>query len=365
MKKITQILTVVIFMLIIVVLPIVHFLLEDKQISVSERKELEQFPIVNAENILSGKFSKDIEEYMLDQFPARDSLRYLNTLIDKYAFGHIDVNGYYMHNGFISKRGEKPKQKQIDYAIKHLNGIIEKYLGDSNCYFAIIPDKEVYAGLETGFDFTNYEKIEKLMLEGLENVQYIPLFDKLELSDYYYTDTHWRQEKITDVAQYIINQIDKDIVLSDEYTQNVLSGYYGVLSDQSAFKTKSEDMIYLTNDVLDKIYMTSPEFEGQKAVYQTQLFEAEGDPYDLFADGAKSILTLHNPSVDNNKELIVFRDSFGSSIAPLFAQGYSKVTLIDLRYVSSQIMDNFVDFNGQDVLFLYSSSLINSAMLLK
>jgi hypothetical protein len=302
---------------------------------------------------------------MLDQFPARDALRYVNTLVDRYVFLHTDVNGYYVHNGFISKRGQKPNQKQIDYAIKHLNGIINKYLKDNNVYFAIIPDKEVYAGKQTGFDFVNYEQIEKLMLEGLENVEYIKLFDKLELSDYYFTDTHWRQEKITDVAQYIVGQIDKDIVLPDNYTKNTLAGYYGVLSEQSAFKTQPEDMIYLTNDILDEIYITSPEFEGQKNVYQTQLFDGQGDPYDLFADGAKSILTLHNPNADNDKELVVFRDSFGSSIAPLFAQGYLKVTLVDLRYISSMYMSNFVEFEGKDVLFMYSSSLINSAMLLK
>ena len=340
MKKITQIITVVAFMLIIVALPIAHFAIEDKLVSKRERKELEQFPVVNKDTVLSGEFSKNIEEYMLDQFPARDSLRYFNTLIDKHIFGQKDVNGYYIHDGFISKRGEKPNQKQIDYAIKHLNGIINTYLKDNNCYFAIIPDKEVYAGKESGFDFINYEQIEKLMLEGLENVKYIPLYDKLELSDYYYTDTHWRQEKITDVAKFIISQIDKDVVLPDKYTENTLTGYYGVLSDQSAFKTEPENMTYLTNEVIDGIYMTSsdPGFEGPKKVYQTQLFFGEGDPYDLFADGAKATLTLHNPNANNDKELIVFRDSFGSSIAPLFAQGYSKVTLIDLRYISSMIL---------------------------
>ena len=59
-------------------------------------------------------------------------------------------------------------------------------------------------------------------------------------------------------------------------------------------------------------------------------------------------------------------DSFGSAISPLFLEGYSKITLIDLRYVASQLLPEFVTFHeNQDVLFLYSTSLLNSGMLLK
>ena len=42
------------------------------------------------------------------------------------------------------------------------------------------------------------------------------------------------------------------------------------------------------------------------------------------------------------------------------------MTLVDLRYLSSQILEQYVDFHpGQDVLFLYSAPLWNSGTLLK
>ena len=46
-------------------------------------------------------------------------------------------------------------------------------------------------------------------------------------------------------------------------------------------------------------------------------------------------------------------------------QDYRTVTLVDLRYVSSQILDQFIDFHGQDVLFLYSPSVFNNSTMLK
>lgn len=56
---------------------------------------------------------------------------------------------------------------------------------------------------------------------------------------------------------------------------------------------------------------------------------------------------------------MLFRDSFGSSIAPLFLENYSKITLVDLRYISKDVLENFIEFDKQDVLFLYSTLVLN------
>ncbi len=45
----------------------------------------------------------------------------------------------------------------------------------------------------------------------------------------------------------------------------------------------------------------------------------------------------------------------GSSLAPLLAGSYRKITLIDLRYISSDLLESYVRFQEQDVLFLYSA----------
>ena len=42
-----------------------------------------------------------------------------------------------------------------------------------------------------------------------------------------------------------------------------------------------------------------------------------------------------------------------------------KVTLIDLRYMSSTLLEHYVDFENTDVLFLYSSTLLNRGSILK
>ena len=75
------------------------------------------------------------------------------------------------------------------------------------------------------------------------------------------------------------------------------------------------------------------------------------DLYDVFLSGPVSVLTVENPAANTDKELIVFRDSFGSSMVPLLIPGYAKVTLVDIRYLPADKLGEFVEFGNQDVLF--------------
>ena len=94
--------------------------------------------------------------------------------------------------------------------------------------------------------------------------------------------------------------------------------------------------------------------------------KAEGkDPYEMFLSGTAPLITIENPSANVSKELVLFRDSFGSSLAPLMAEGYKKITVVDIRYIQSAFIGNFVDFEGADVLFLYSTTLLNNSLAMK
>ena len=85
----------------------------------------------------------------------------------------------------------------------------------------------------------------------------------------------------------------------------------------------------------------------------------------MFLSGSRSLLTIENPNASTDRELIVFRDSFGSSMVPLLVQDYSKVTLVDIRYIQIDMLGRFLEFNGQDVLFLYSTLVLNNSSTIK
>ena len=94
-------------------------------------------------------------------------------------------------------------------------------------------------------------------------------------------------------------------------------------------------------------------------LWEDKLLDLGREPDRQFLGGSRALLTITNPAASSDRELLLFRDSFGSSIAPLLAEGYAKITLIDIRYISPELLDRFVTFDGQDVLFLYSVSVLD------
>jgi len=136
--------------------------------------------------------------------------------------------------------------------------------------------------------------------------------------------------------------------------------YYG----QAAIPMEPDVLAILELEYLRDCVVYDQETGKTTSVYDMSKLDSR-DPYDVFLSGARALLTIENPSGKADKELIVFRDSFGSSMVPLLIRDYSKVTLVDTRYISSELLGRFVDFHGQDVLFLYSSLILNSSSAIK
>lgn len=89
------------------------------------------------------------------------------------------------------------------------------------------------------------------------------------------------------------------------------------------------------------------------------LEKADGsDPYEIFLSGPKSLLRIENPNAQVERKLLVFRDSFAASLLPLLAEGYSEITLADIRYLSPSMLGKFIDFTapGRAVSLQYERS---------
>ena len=95
-------------------------------------------------------------------------------------------------------------------------------------------------------------------------------------------------------------------------------------------------------------------------VYDLQQLAGE-DAYAVFLSGSKALLTITNPAAKTDRELVVFRDSFASSLTPLLAGAYAKITLVDIRYLQPERLGTWLTFDTQDVLFLYSAPVLNSS----
>lgn len=359
--------TVYIFAIILCVATFACWFKPDTAFSQSERRPLAQKPELTLQTVFSGEFMDAFEEYTTDQYPKRDVLRTIKALFVKHVFNKQDNNGLFVAEGHISKIEYPQNQQMLDNAQKKFDYLYNSYIkgSDSNVYLCVVPDKNMFIVPQNDIVCMDYNNFINDFKNRFEYMTYIDVSSLLTSDDYYKTDSHWKQEKITGVAKHIASKMGANA--DAQYKEITLDiPFNGVYKGQSALPFKADAITYLTNDILENCEVTY--FDTGKPVKgdMYNMEKANGkDPYEMFLSGTSALIEIKNPSAKTNKELVVFRDSFGSSIVPLLVPGYSKITVVDIRYIQSSFVGNFVEFTNQDVLFLYSTTLLNNSLALR
>ena len=140
--------------------------------------------------------------------------------------------------------------------------------------------------------------------------------------------------------------------------------FKGVYAGQSALPVSGESMYYVTSPTLSAATVWDGEQGKAIGIYDFDRLTGR-DPYEFYLSGSLSLVTLKNEKAAGKDRLILFRDSFGSSIAPYFLDCYQEVTLVDIRYIPVNRLGRLLDFENADVLFLYSTLVLNHSETLK
>ena len=151
------------------------------------------------------------------------------------------------------------------------------------------------------------------------------------------------------------------------WTKQEVSPFYGALKSRIPNNIPGETITFYTNDIIEQATVYNYEKQTTEKVYQKENIN-HLDGYDVFLSGASALLMIENPNATTNKELVVFRDSFASTLIPLLIPDYQKITLIDLRYIGSEYLKNIPEItfqNNPDLLLLYSIPVINNSYTIK
>ncbi len=368
-----------------------YLISEPKEYSAAERRRLAAAPALTFTSIKNGSYLSSMENYVKDQFPARDSFRNVKTASSLYGFLRLQDNGYTIRDGHLALMDMALNEASVTYACTQIRYLYDAYLADSGCrvYYCIIPDKNYYLALsDPSYPTPDYKAMELQTHELLDFASLIDIRNALTLASFYRTDTHWKQESLVPAADTILSAMSADDRLTsstEEYSvETALDSFHGVLCGNMGWDIPSEPMYYLTSDRIQSAEAVHLENNGCSTVYDPHYLTFDGpgaDPYSFFLSGSSAFVTIKNTaaspaasetsaaeeqlSIPQSRELVVFRDSFGSSIAPLFLAGYDQITLIDTRYINPSLIGDYITFTDQDVLFLYSTLLINNSYSLK
>lgn len=362
MKKISNAILSMIFIAILLLVPLSGVMIEDREFSENENRYLNQKPNLDFKDILSGKYMKDVEGYVNDQFVMRDQLIGIKTDVQMWM-GYKDINGVYLaDDGYLIE-----KWIDQDFDIEQLNQNIDsinKFASlnkDKNISVMVVPTAGLIlqSKLPDSAPMFDQNYAIDIIKNKLEGSKFIDVRSTLlsHNNDYifYKTDHHWT----TLGAYYSYEEWRKQNVLtecnlSDYEIETVSNSFKGSLFSKVLNKNSAQDSISLFNKVDGQPYKVYYNFEKSctESVYDYDKLN-EKDKYQVFFGGNHPEITIKT-SNNNGKHLLVIKDSFANSFVPFLINDYETISIIDLRYFNQDLNDYMNNSLISDVLILYN-----------
>ena len=360
-KGVSKYITIAVFVAVLAGFFVLNRVIAPPAILESERRPPATSPALTWQSFSSDTFAADFDKWAQDSFAFREGLRMLRAYMVYNVFQQTDKEGLYTGDtgaGKIQKIDEEAWRQAIG-KVNRMAGSIDS----PNVYFAVIPDKSLYAGRYLpGYDA---ETARRIVGEGLSpSITAIDLTDALTAGDFYKTDLHWSQPMTSEVMAALGESMGFDDVSSGDGVY-VAGEFKGAYAGQVALPMQPDVIEYVANGYIDDAtasYLDPKTAAMQPGrIYYPEAISGGGDPYDFFLNGPQPLIVLETGPETSGRTLYLFRDSFGSSLGPHFLGAYDKVILIDLRYIDSRILSEYVVFEpDSDILFLYSSQILGS-----
>lgn len=353
-----------IFVVFIFIITILNIISPTKIYSEKEKRKLAQSPELNKETILSGKFTREFEEYFNDQFVFRDNWISLNT---KYKILSLNkhINDVYLgKNNYLFEDTSSYDTKKLYKNMDHLKNLISKYkdsIGENNINIMLIPNgSEVLSDkLPKYATVLDQQKILK-DAEVMYKDNFINTYDILKRNKskyiYYKTDHHWT----TLGAYYGYNawadKTNHEIKpFSSDNTKIISTNFLGTIYSKINY-AKEPDIITIYNPEEKYSVNYDSNTSSSTSLYNLEYLEKK-DQYSVFLDGNHGLVTITSSNT-NGKNLLIIKDSYANCFIPFIADEYEKIHVIDLRYYNSSLESYIEDNDISELLVLYNINSI-------
>lgn len=368
MKKINQnVLTGICFIIILLLVFILNIVIPDKTFSEEENRILQQKPAFSPSAYVEGRYEKKAEQYVNDQFIFRNGLIKIKTAFDL-TMGKVESNGVYKSDDhYLIEEITKPDKEYMKNTIKGMKSFRKKY-PSVKMYFMMAPNAGniLEEKLPSGVKMIDQDKIIKEFYNAIEKEGYRPVDVQKTLQKhkndpeplYYHTDHHW-----TTYGAYLAYKKAVSVMnLSDpvSYTPYVVKNdFRGTLASKSGFVNGLNDSIRLYMPEKKTGYRNSVIYYSDTKEKTTEFYQLKNletkDAYTVFGGSNHPVYTIKTP-VENNRKLLLFKDSYANSMMPFLSQNYREIVVVDPRYYFDSIDDIIRSEEITEVLFLYNAN---------
>lgn len=357
--KRNSLLTVGLICAVLLVLGIADLCNDDRLYSETENRALASRPVFSWEELFSGEYGDDYEEYITDQFVGRDKWIGLKTRAD-ILFQKKEINGVYLgtdHYLIGVNDPDKYTEQMENGRIASLKKLVNRW--DAKVMLVPTADNILTQKLP---DFAPYYQEDRLLEKVREAVgeeHYVDVYHALqehaEEPIYYRTDHHW-----TSLGAYYgfmawAQSVDRyPFPYNTAGMETVSDDFQGTLQSRINLDWTKDSIQYFPETEKKAVSVTYDFEDTSDSLYAPDYLDTKNQ-YGFFLNDNHAFIEIHT-GYNPGKTLFVIKDSYANSMIPLLTTHYETIYVVDLRYFNGklfQFMEQYEPEQGMDVLVLY------------
>ena len=356
-----------IFMTVWIVIIVVNFIWPKQTFSQEENRMLATIPRFSFESFVNGDYLNGVNDYINDHFAFRNIYLKLNSWWEVSVMGKKENNGVYIgKDGYLFEKfeyGEEEKEKVKNNASAISNFAETMQEIDIPTYFVLVPNS-IYINsdkLPENVEVPNQEDIINTVYSNIKNTKNINVTSALKEENktkplYFRTDHHMNSDGAYVVYREFCNTVNIQPVQIENFNKiTVTNDFLGTFDSKAQLINQTPDEIFVyENEINTNIEEAVYDKETTKSIFNEEFLTGK-DKYSYFLNGNNSKAIIKT-KVDNNKKLLVIKDSYAHIMSQFLCENYSEVHFLDPRYTNFDYKE-YVQENGiTDVLFLYNVS---------
>lgn len=339
----------------------------DKEFSENENRVLAQMPQLTWDNIVSGDFQEGLETYLNDHIWGRDQWITIKTALQK-AVGDTDIGGAYVgKDGYDFEKitSDDVDMKLVERNIRAISKFFEtssEMIDKERLSFLLVPTSGLILAdkLPTNAPLFDQTAVIEQVKEGMADYNFVDVRDTLsahkEEGVYYRTDHHWTSLGALLAYEEWCESTGMDFSKEDYKATTVTEEFRGSLYS----KILDYDSAYDTIEIYEKTgsdssFVVTLNGEKSDSFYHYDKLE-EKDKYLFFFGGNYDEVVIHNENSNTGRNLLLVKDSFANAFAPMVAENYDNVYMVDMRYFRGDMRSLMEECGITDVLVLYNVS---------
>jgi len=366
MKNKSNTVTIIVFLLLVFSVAVLNIFSKDKDFSPNENRYLNPKPQLSLQSIISGKYEKEFEQYLNDQFVFRDIWMGKKTSFQM-NFLKKDINGVYIcKDGYLIEKclENKFENEQMISNINCINEFVtycRQDIPQCNISVMVVPSASLILKNKMPSYAENFNQDEKIdnIKNSIKDCTFVDVRDTLKKHNdeyiYYKTDHHWTSNGAFIAYQKWCDRTGYKKHTKDDFkVKKVTDSFRGTLFSKVLNKNSAYDEISLYLPKNKVKYSVTYNFDKSKSnsMYDLKKLK-EKDKYQVFFGGNYPEIKITTEN-KNDKNLLIIKDSFANSFIPFIINDFENICVVDLRYFKYDLKNYINENNITDVLLLYN-----------